>query len=129
MQLQNIRNRGGCKLFLFPVISTVPAALCRVCCKVLLPIPAGTEVFLRVYIARLKSFVPTDCICVPDEIVFFAEDGLYSFNGSSVKRLTFGFEKLVKSNKQKPSATYFNDVYYLALKLDFDDEMKIHSVQ
>ena len=92
-------------------------------CKISMYSPQKFSVS-NIYTSSAKIFADTIIIC-GDEIVFFAEDGLYSFNGSSVKRLTFGFEKLVKSNKQKPSATYFNDVYYLALKLDFDDEKTI----
>lgn len=53
-------------------------------------------------------------------VIFMTKDGLYSFNGSSVKKLDYTIiEKVEKIESSSPCGIGFNGKYYLACKIDF----------
>ena len=87
---------------------------------------AGEEISVNHIIdSGSKIYPETICVC-QNEILYFAEDGLYSFNGTTNKKLSIGFEAMLKNIKNSFScACYKNGVYYLACKLDFDDDKKV----
>lgn len=61
-----------------------------------------------------------------DRILFFTNEGLFSFDGFSGNRIRLGIENLLKNEPNHFSkATFFEDKYYLALRMNFEDDLVI----
>ena len=61
-----------------------------------------------------------------DFVVFMAKDGIYNFNGQTTKKFDFDINKLLNVNdNSNATACYQNGKYFLACKLNFDDNQKI----
>lgn len=73
------------------------------------------------------SYIYPDSIAQSGDNVYFLErSGLKCFNGSSVKNIELGCEKLLSAfNQSKCWATCFEGKYYLACKCDFADGQQI----
>ena len=58
-----------------------------------------------------------------DKVVFMTRDGMFSFNGSSVKKLDFDILKKVDlSTSANPCGIFFDGKYFLACKTSFDSQ-------
>ena len=62
----------------------------------------------------------TVCVC-GDKILFMTTDGLYSFNGNTVSKIEVKVESLLRKITKYLCAEYHNNAYYLACKINFDD--------
>lgn len=67
----------------------------------------------NVYESSNYIYSNTACVC-GDVIIFLATDGVYSFNGVSVRKLNVGFEKLLNGIDQSHAkGVQFKNSYYL----------------
>lgn len=58
-----------------------------------------------------------------NEIYFLCKDGVYKFDGSNVKKIDLKINSFIAGiNNQNAVACFNNNNYYLALKLNFNDE-------
>jgi len=75
----------------------------------------------HLYQSSSYIYPQTISIC-GNEVVFMTKDGLYSFNGSSVKKKKFDvLDKILKDETASPCAIGFRGKYFLACKMDFSD--------
>ncbi|MCK9574971.1 MAG: hypothetical protein WCX32_02125 [Clostridia bacterium] len=75
----------------------------------------------QLFVTSGKIFDKTACVC-GDRIMFFAQDGLYSFNGLTTKKINTGLENFFISTKNEKSfGAYHNGKYYLACYLEYGD--------
>lgn len=78
----------------------------------------------QIYLSNTKIYTNTVSVC-GNNILFMTKEGLYSFNGVKVSKIKINiFESLKIDNANAVSAS-LGEKYYLALKLDFNDEDKI----
>lgn len=81
----------------------------------------------EIYRSATKIFAETVVVC-GDMIVFLTQDGIYKFNGSSTIKFDLNIEKLfLNSDNKYATACYFKGKYYLACKLNFDDNESVGS--
>ena len=87
----------------------------------------GSDDFAINHIYLSDSYIYPDSIAQSGDNVYFLErSGLKCFNGSSVKNIELGCEKLLSAfNQSKCWATCFEGKYYLACKCDFADGQQI----
>lgn len=72
-----------------------------------------------------RIYENTIAVC-GNKIIFLAEDGLYSFDGVSTKKLLMGIENMFdKKDNSKAVGAYFQGKYYLACNLNFFDSNKL----
>lgn len=60
-----------------------------------------------------------------DKILFLAKDGLHYFGGQNTQRLTLGIESMFEPVNEATCSAYLNGKYYLACKMNFDDNEQI----
>ena len=60
-----------------------------------------------------------------DYVVFLARDGIYNFNGNSTRKFELDINSLLNVDNSNATACYSDGKYYLACKLNFDDNEKI----
>lgn len=59
-------------------------------------------------------------------IIFAAQDGIYTFDGANVKKVELPFEDaFVRTRNSATIAACFENKYFLACKMDFDDDEEI----
>jgi len=75
----------------------------------------------QMYISNTKIYSDTVNVC-GNEILFMTKDGLYSFNGLKVKRLDINISDLLPNSNDNAVASSLGSKYYIALRLDFDDD-------
>ena len=76
-------------------------------------------------ISSTKIF-PNSITCCGDQVIFLTEDGLYVFNGYTTSKLTLNIEELFKNqNNENCCALFQNNKYYLACRLNFDDNNQV----
>lgn len=76
----------------------------------------------QLYVSNGKIFDKTICTC-GNKIMYLASDGIYLFNGSSSTRLDLNINKMFEGvNNQYARGGYSNGYYYLACKLNFNDD-------
>lgn len=76
----------------------------------------------HLYLSSSKIYSNTVCVC-GDYVLFLTDNGIYSFNGISTSRLNIPIDNLLKGvDNSQAKACYFNGKYFLALKLNFDDD-------
>lgn len=81
----------------------------------------------HLYTSTSKIFEKSICVC-GDKILFATRDGIYSFNGNSVDRIDDKNDKYLRNlDNSNCSAVCLKGKYYLATRLDFNDEEKIGS--
>lgn len=79
----------------------------------------------QLFVSSSKIYGKSVCVC-GDQILFLARDGLHTFNGSTTSKLTLGIESLLKNVlNENCTALYHNGKYYLACKLNFNDDEKV----
>lgn len=77
------------------------------------------------YFSSTRIFGETVIVC-GDIIVFFSQDGIYSFNGSTVTQFDLNLESLLENTVNEfASACYFKGKYYLACRLNFNDDKRV----
>ncbi len=59
-----------------------------------------------------------------NSVIFLTFDGLYTFNGVKVNKLDFNFHTLLDGANNGAVASSLGNYYYLALRLNFNDENK-----
>ena len=73
-----------------------------------------------------RVYDKTIAVC-GNRIMFLANDGIYSFNGSTTSKLDLKLDKLLKNvTNENAVGVYFNGKYYLTLRLKFNDNRKIY---
>lgn len=77
----------------------------------------------EVYSSNTKIFANTACVC-GNVLLFMTKEGLYTFNGAKVSKNEINFAKLLENNEQL-SASSLASKYYLACKLNFDDNKQV----
>lgn len=75
----------------------------------------------QIYLSHSKIYANTVSVC-GDCVIFLTRDGLYKFNGVSVAKIDSLQNQLVDSFNEYAVATTLQDNYYLALKLNFNDD-------
>ena len=61
-----------------------------------------------------------------NEIYFLCRDGIYKFDGSNVKKLDLKINKFLNGTHNKHAvACFHNNCYYVALKLNFNDDKNL----
>ncbi len=64
--------------------------------------------------------------CCGDRILFLARDGLHVFDGYSTSKIILNIESMFENiNNENCFGVYFNSKYYLACKLNFNDDDQI----
>ena len=77
----------------------------------------------EVYSSNTQIFANTACVC-GNVMLFMTKDGLYTFNGAKVVKNEINFATMLTNNNYI-SAASLGSKYYLACKLNFDDNEKI----
>ena len=79
----------------------------------------------QLFVSSAKIYGNSVCVC-GDRIMFLNRDGLVSFDGYSTTKLDLGIDNLFEGiTNENCSALYYNGKYYLACKLNFNDDEKI----
>lgn len=77
----------------------------------------------EVYSSNTKIFANTACVC-GNVMLFMTKEGLYSFNGARVTKNEINFSSMLQ-NSNGINASSLASKYYLACKLNFDDDKQI----
>ena len=79
----------------------------------------------QLYTSSGRIYPKTITVC-GDTIIFLANDGIYSFNGSSTNKISLNIDKLFKDvSNENAVGTFNNGCFYLACKLNFNDGEKV----
>lgn len=79
----------------------------------------------NLFVSSSKIYGNSVCVC-GDRIMLLARDGIHYFDGYKTTKLNLGIESLLKNvTNENCSALYHDGKYYLALKLNFNDNDKI----
>lgn len=84
---------------------------------------SSDEVFDIQNIYYSSSYIyPTSISKNGDYIMFASQDGLYSFDGANVKKIDLPFDEIfTKTRNSDMASACYEDKYFLACRLDFDD--------
>ncbi len=77
-----------------------------------------------VYSASTKIYANTISVC-GNTILFMTREGLYAFNGIKVSKCDIELSKMLTNLGGNEVASSLGDKYYLALRLDFNDDNQI----
>ena len=76
----------------------------------------------QVCVSGGRIFDKTICVC-GDNILYLASDGIYSFNGTTTKRLNFKLDKMFEGvDNYNAVACYSDGYYYISCKLNYKDD-------
>lgn len=79
----------------------------------------------NLFVSSGKIYGNSVCLC-GDRIMFLSKDGIYAFNGYSTSKLSLNIESLFSGmDNENCASAYFNGKYYLALKLNFNDDKAV----
>lgn len=78
----------------------------------------------QVYLSDSKIYANTVAVC-GDVIMFMTRDGIYRFNGANVTKVNCAIIDLIDASNEHAVSTNMQDKYYLALRLNFNDNNKI----
>jgi len=79
----------------------------------------------EIYQSSARIYENTVSTC-GDEIVFFAQDGIYKFSGTKVEKIKLNIDKFFNGIANNDSfACYSKGKYILACRLNFDDEREV----
>ena len=78
----------------------------------------------QVYLSNTKIFTNTVAIC-GNVILFLTNDGVQSFNGMKVTKIDVDLSNILSKVNDGAVASSLGNNYYIALKLDFDDNKQI----
>lgn len=78
----------------------------------------------QLYTSSGRIYPKTITMC-GDVIIFLADDGVYSFNGSSTNKISLNIDKLFDGvSNENAVGAFSNGKYYLACCLNFNDDCK-----
>lgn len=83
-----------------------------------------TPTYNQVYLSDSKIYANTVAVC-GDVIMFMTKDGIYKFNGVSVSKVDCSIKHLITDINDYAVATNMQDKYYLALRLNFNDDKQV----
>ena len=77
------------------------------------------------HLYQSSSYIYPETITIcGEDVVFLTRDGLYSFNGSKVRRLNYNLIDMIQNDEtSQPCAGAFKGKYFLACKMSFDNNM------
>ena len=76
----------------------------------------------HMFLSGSRIYADTVCVC-GDKIFMMLRDGVYVFNGTTVEKLDLPIAKLwLNTFNSCACAVFFNGKYYLASRLDFNDQ-------
>lgn len=75
----------------------------------------------QLYVGSGRILKNTVAVC-GNKIMYLATDGLYSFNGSSSTKINLGINNIFDDNNESAIGGFCNGCYYLACRLNFDDD-------
>ncbi len=78
----------------------------------------------QIYATNTKIYTNTVAVC-GNNILFMTKEGLYSFNGVKVSKVSLNVLDNVKIDNINAVASSLGEKYYLALKMDFNDGKQI----
>jgi hypothetical protein len=79
----------------------------------------------QLYVSNGRIFDKTVTVC-GDNIIYLASDGIYSFNGTTSKRLNFKLDKMFEGiDNYNAVAGYCDGYYYLSCKLNYNDNNSV----
>lgn len=78
----------------------------------------------QVYQSNTKIFANTVSVC-GNIVMFMTKEGIYSFNGNKVVKTSVDIKELLTNNLDNSVASSLGNKYYLATKLDFNDDKSI----
>lgn len=79
----------------------------------------------HLFVSSGKIYGDTVTVC-GDRIMFLTENGLYSFDGYSTNKINLNIDNMLASvNNCFVASAYCNGKYYLACRLNFNDDKKI----
>lgn len=78
----------------------------------------------QVYASNTKIYTNTVAIC-GNSILFMTKDGIYSFNGVKVTKIEASIANNMTFENSGAVASSMGERYYLALRLDFEDQEKV----
>lgn len=74
----------------------------------------------QIYLSQTLINSNTVCVC-GNMILFMTKDGVYSFNGTKVEKLSINIQDMIVGFNGGATANSLGNKYYLALKLNFND--------
>lgn len=77
-----------------------------------------------VYESNSKIYPNTVAVCV-NKLIFMTKTGLYSFDGIDAKRIKFSLDEGLDMDNSQSTAGTMGNKYYLALKLNFNDDEQV----
>lgn len=83
----------------------------------------GEFIVSDIYSTNTLIFSKTVAVC-DNLLIFMTKNGLYSYNGASVKPIKLGFSFEI-TNALNMNACSFGGKYYLTCRLNFDDDHKV----
>lgn len=78
----------------------------------------------QVYLSNTKIYTNTVCVC-GNSILFMTKDGLYSFNGIKVNKTKVDLLNSFEFENVGAVASSLGEKYFLALRLDFNDNKQV----
>lgn len=79
----------------------------------------------QLFTSSVKLYGNTVTLC-GNKILLLARDGIHSFDGYSTHKLNLGIDSLFKNvDNENASGLYYNNKFFLACKLNFNDGEKI----
>lgn len=78
----------------------------------------------QVYSSNTRIYTNTVSVC-GNSILFMTKEGLYSYNGVKVSKTNVNLSNMITLGNDCAVAASLGEKYYLALKLNFDDNNKI----
>ena len=85
----------------------------------------GNFAFTHLYTSPSKIYENSICVC-GEKVLFVTRDGLYSFNGNSVAKVTEAFDQILQNcDHANCCCECLNGKYYLATNCTFDDDKQV----
>ncbi len=84
----------------------------------------GEYTISQLYYSGSRIIPDTVTVC-GNKIFFMTNDGIYSFDGINTKKLTLDILSMMPSFNDKAVACFHADKYYLACKLNYNDDQTI----
>ncbi|MBE5738284.1 MAG: hypothetical protein E7354_00915 [Clostridiales bacterium] len=81
----------------------------------------------QLYVGSGRILKDTVAIC-GNKIMYLATDGLYAFNGSSSSKINLGINNVFDDNNENAVGGFCNGCYYLACRLNYDDDAENESI-
>lgn len=78
----------------------------------------------QVYLSNTMIYSSTVSVC-GNMLFFMTNEGIYSFNGVKVNRVNERISKMLSGNNEKAVGSSLGNKYYLAVRLNFEDEKKV----